>query len=304
MLSIAVVTPSLNQGRFLERTIASVREQQCVGLEHVVCDGGSTDETLQILDRNADCLRLISKSDRGQADAVNKGLRATSGEIIGWLNSDDVYCPGALAEVHEFMMARPEVDIVYGDAQLIDAVDGVLGPYPTEPWNRTRLAERCFLCQPAVFFRRRVVERFGLLDEKLHYCMDYEYWLRLASGGASFAYLPTVLAGSRQHPQTKTLSARLNVHHEINTMLRARLGRVPDSWLINHAHTLVELSRSNGRHQPVAYSFDVVRHALQLSWQWNRSVSIGLAGLLIGPIITGARRRAGQSRSLATRRRA
>jgi glycosyltransferase involved in cell wall biosynthesis len=299
--TISVVTPALNQGRFIERTVRSVLEQNYSALEYVVRDGGSTDETLGILGNYADCIRVISEFDHGQADAVNRGVRATSGEIIGWLNSDDIYCAGALSTVAEFMASRPEVDVAYGDAQVIDAVDTVLGPYYTEPWNPARLAERCFLCQPAVFFRRRVVERFGLLDERLHYCMDYEYWLRLAAGGAMFAYVPAMLAASRQYPETKTLGSRLAVHQEINTMLRQRLGRVPDTWLVNHAHTLVELN-PHGRHGPwPPYSVNVVGRALRLSWQWNRSVSFALLATLLGPLITGAGRRTFQSRSPTTR---
>jgi glycosyltransferase involved in cell wall biosynthesis len=290
--TISVVTPTLNQGRFIERTIRSVLDQNFPALEYFVCDGGSTDDTLRILDGYAHRLTLISESDRGQADAVNKGVRLTSGEIIGWLNSDDVYCPGALSRVHEFMGAQPELDVVYGDAEFMDAVDGVLGPYYTEPWNPARLVERCFLCQPAVFFRRRVVESFGLLDERLHYCMDYEYWLRLAAGGARFAYLPGVLAGSRRYPETKTLGSRLAVHDELNTMLRQHLGRVPDTWLLNHAHTLVELAQSGGRIRTMPYALRVALNVVWLSWRWNRSLSIGLLSKLLGPMVTGAKRRA------------
>jgi glycosyltransferase involved in cell wall biosynthesis len=287
----------LNQGRFIERTIRSVLDQNCSTLDYVVCDGGSTDDTLRVLDIYADRLRIISEADLGQADAVNKGVRATSGEIIGWLNSDDVYWPGALLKVDEFMAARPEIDVLYGDAKLIDAADAVLGPYYTEPWNPARLAERCFLCQPAVFFRRRVVGRFGLLDEKLHYCMDYEYWLRLVAGGARFAYVPALFAGSRLYPQNKTLGSRLAVHEELNAMLRQRLGRVPDSWLINHAHTLVELSRYASGYKSTPYSLSVVLHALQLSWRWNGSLSIGLVTKLVSPMVAGAGRRAARRNS-------
>jgi glycosyltransferase involved in cell wall biosynthesis len=300
LLSISIVTPSLNQGRFIERTIRSVLDQNYPALEYVVCDGGSTDQTLSVLDLYRDRLRAISEPDGGQAAAVNKGIRMTSGEIIGWLNSDDVYCPGSLRSVAEFMMNRPAIDVVYGDACLIDADGGPLGPYETEPWDPARLTERCFLCQPAVLFRRRVVERFGLLDDRLHYCMDYEYWLRLATGVASFAHLPVALAGSRLHPETKTLGSRAAVHAELNTMLRARLGRVPDSWLLSEAHTLVELRRARARPMPylnlMPYALEVVLQAARLSRNWNASVPRSLLVAALGPVASGARRRLNQSR--------
>jgi len=145
------------------------------------------------------------------------------------------------------------------------------------------------------------VERFGLLDERLHYCLDYEYWLRLAAGGATFAYVPAVLAGSRSYPQTKTLGSRPAVHQELNAMLRRRLGRVPDTWLLNEAHTLVELNSGSDRRW-LPYSVSVVRHAMRLSWEWNRSVSPELLAMLFGPIVTGARRRAVGSRSATEER--
>jgi GT2 family glycosyltransferase len=150
-----------------------------------------------------------------------------------------------------------------------------------------------------VFFRRRLVERFGALDERLHYCLDYEYWLRLAAGGARFAYLPQVLASSRLHRDAKTISARLPFHEEINSMLRRRVGRVPDSWLLNHAHTLVELRRSSGARAPILlpYALEVVVEAARLSFTWNRRLSRGLISLSVGPIVAGARRRVRQSRS-------
>jgi hypothetical protein len=134
--------------------------------------------------------------------------------------------------------------------------------------------------------------------------MDYEYWLRLAQGGATFAYVPSVLACSRQYPETKTLGSRLAVHAEVNTMLHARLGRVPDRWLLSHAHTLVELRRASL--SPLApalpYAFAVVAQSVLLSWQWNRSITRSLLAAALGPIARGARRRLAQSRSATTRR--
>ena len=287
MLRASVVMPSFNQGRFIERAIQSVLGQAYPRLEFLVFDGGSSDETPGILARYAPAVRWVSEPDRGQADAVNKGLRASSGEVIGWLNSDDVYRPCALWAACAFLEAHPEIDVVYGEADFIDADDRVLGRYYTEPWNPARLRDTNILCQPAVFFRRRLVGEHGLLDQRLHYCLDYEYWLRLAFGGARFAHLPSVLAASRLYPETKTLGQRLELHAELNRMLRSYYGRVPDRWLLNHAHTLLELGSGPDPRHRLRYRAAAARRALALSWQWNRSVSPWLAATAVRMLIGG-----------------
>jgi len=270
---VSIVTPSFNQGRFIERTIQAVLSQDTGGrtLEYIVVDGGSRDQTLEVLRRYTDRVRWISEPDRGQADAVNKGVQATSGAIIGWLNSDDVYLPGAVRAACEFLDAHPAVDVVYGDGLHIDEHDRPLEPYPTEPFRLARLLETCYLCQPAVFFRRRVVERFGLLDERLHYTLDYEYWLRLARGGAQFAHLPQVLAGSRLHPDIKTFTGRLQLHIEANTMMREQLGRVPDRWLYNYAHARLERSPIDAS-QHLRFACGLAIFSLWASLRWNHDL--------------------------------
>jgi glycosyltransferase involved in cell wall biosynthesis len=274
-LKVAAITPSFNQGRFIGRTIESVLGQGVADLEYVVMDGGSTDETVAILDSYAGRLRYRSEPDKGQPDAVNKGIAATTGEVIAWLNSDDVYQPGALQAVLEVFEENPEVDVVYGDGDHIDVHDAFIESYPVEAFNLERLKQRCFICQPAAFVRRRAIERFGALDLRWQYTLDYEFWLRLAKGGAVFRYLPRKLAGSRFYPQTKTSGARLTVHSEINDMLRHHFGTTPDRWLCNYAHVQVEERFGLGR-DAALFTPAVALAALGASWRWNRSVSAGL----------------------------
>ncbi len=268
----SVITPSYNQGRFIERTIQSVLMQEMPNLEYVVVDGGSTDQTVGILRRYDGSLRWVSEQDDGQSDAINKGLLMTSGELFGWLNSDDIYYPGALQAAWKYFEAHPGADVLYGDAYHIDERDNPIERYKTEPWCADRLKEVCYLCQPAVFLRRRVVNRLGMLDSRLEYCMDYEYWLRLAIGGARFAYLSQILAGSRLHAKTKTLGQRMKVHREINDMMRQRLGVVPDRWILNYAHSVVE-AKGFRRTHPLRFAVAVSVASLDASIRWNRAIS-------------------------------
>jgi len=264
-VKFSVVTPSFNQARYIGRTLESVASQEGVALEHVVRDGGSTDGTIALLEAFRPAVRWVSGPDGGQADAVNAGIAATDGEIIGWLNSDDVYLPGALARVARRFAADDRIDVIYGRADHIDADDRVISPYPTRPWDLAALRKDCYLCQPAVFFRRRVVGRFGPLDATLRYCMDYEFWLRLGQGGARFEYLEERLAGSRLHEETKTLGSRLAVHAEINDMLKRALGSVPARWLVHYAHACVQEGAGAARGGKLA----VLAEALRASRRWN-----------------------------------
>ena len=278
--AISVITPSYNQGRFIERTLQSVLGQN-VPFEYIVLDGASNDGTLGILRRYENGIRWVSEPDRGQAHAVNKGLQATTGEIIAWLNSDDVYLGDAFERVLDFFESNPNVDVVYGKAWYIDTNDRISGEYKTEKWDLKRLKEFCFICQPAAFFRRRVIEKFGLLDESLHYCMDYEYWLRLALGGARFTYLPDFLASSRLYPENKTLGQKMNVHLEINNMLKRKIGYVPDLWLYGYAHYVVDTLGIDRSRQPGRFFYSIVTQSLRAAWKWNRRITLGMFSLAI-----------------------
>lgn len=235
----SVITPSFRQGRFIDRTIQSVLSQNFSNIEYVICDGGSDDETLDILKQYGDRIRWISEPDRGQADAVNKGITMTTGEIIAWINSDDIYYPEAFEVIDRIFKDNPEIQIVYGQADWIDEEDKILQAFPTETWNYRHLIETCYLCQPAVFFKRSLIEKLGYLNTSLEYCMDYELWLRYGEY-TKFYYLTQKLAGSRMYPTNKTVSKRLAAHYEIVEMIKNKFGKIPDAWLLGYALVKVE----------------------------------------------------------------
>jgi len=204
---VTIVTPSFNQGPFIEQTIESVLSQDYPHVEYLVMDGGSTDETLDVLRRYEGRLVWVSEPDRGQSDAINKGFRRARGEIIAWLNSDDVYLPGIISESVAYLQAHPEVDLVYGDIQFIDGQGEVIEKeVRSKPFSLTMLlTEFSTLHQQTAFFRRDLLDRIGYLDESLHYFMDIELWVRIALRGQG-AYLPGVRAQSRLHDVSKSIS--------------------------------------------------------------------------------------------------
>jgi glycosyltransferase involved in cell wall biosynthesis len=279
--SIAVVTPSFNQGKYIRRTIESVLAQRLENLEYIVIDGGSTDETVDVL-RSFDAkLRWISEPDSGTADAINKGFQFVEGEILGWLNSDDLYYDGALETVQEFFEKNPDVDVVYGNADHIDRDESFIEKYPTEPWSWERFHEVCFISQPAAFFRRRVVQKFGALDIRYPHCVDYELWIRWAKSGAIFQHLPTTLAATRLHPEAKTVAKRLACHEDINNILRDHLGKVPERWLLNYAYAAVD-DRGLPRKRQLRFTSALVKESVIASARWNRGLEWKMVKTLSG----------------------
>jgi len=282
---VSIVTPSFQQGEFIERTLASVARQE--GVEHIVMDGGSTDGTAAVLRRWRDRIAYTSGPDGGQTEAINTGLARSAGEILAYLNSDDIYYDGAIAAVVQAFRDHPEADVVYGDADIIDADDCVLRSYPTEEWSLERLKLVCFLCQPAVFFRRRVFEQCGPFDARFDHCMDYEYWLRLAMRGRKFVHIPVKLAASRAHARTKTMSVPRRVHTEINDMLKERFGRIPDNWLWNYAHAVLD-DRGMARESNRRYATRAALLAVGAALRWNGWPSVSLMRSAASSVVRGS----------------
>jgi len=225
--TVSIVTPSFNHGPYIEATIRSVLEQDYPRLQYLVVDGGSTDQTVQILKKYesspaaAGRFRWISEPDRGQSDAINKGFSQTQGKILGWLNSDDTYAPGAISAVARFFAEHPIVDLVYGDADFIDASGSLIARCAhVEPFDRRRLLYYSdFIAQPAVFFRRKLLEAVGGLDTSLNWTMDYDLWLK-AAACATFAYLPRVLANYRWLESSKTGTGGADRLREVETVVK------------------------------------------------------------------------------------
>ncbi len=213
--AISIITPSFNQAEFLESTINSVLSQNYPNLEFIIVDGGSDDESVDILRRYERHLTWTSEPDEGQAQAINKGFKRATGQIVAWLNSDDIYLPGTLSAVAGFLANRPEVDLVYGDYYVIDLAGQVLLRKKEIPFDHNILLYGLdYISQPATFFRRAIFESIGLLDERLHYGLDWEYWLRLADHGGNLAHMSRYLAAARWHPQAKTLAAPPQMYAE------------------------------------------------------------------------------------------
>jgi len=198
-------------------------------LEYIVVDGGSTDGSVDVLRSFGDAVQWTSGRDRGQADAINGGMSRATGEIVSWLNSDDVLEPGALKHVRECMARHPHAAFIYGRAWMIDGEGKRLREYPTFDLKRDDLKRKCSICQPAVFVRRSAIERFGMLNEALDVCLDYEWWLRI-SRDAPMAFCDAMLASSRHYATTKTAARRQRALIEAGYLMRHHFGKASWRW--------------------------------------------------------------------------
>jgi len=205
---VSIVTPSYNQGRFIEDTILSVKNQDYPNIEHIIVDGNSTDNTLDILKKYEGTynMRWISEPDEGQSDAVNKGFRMAKGEIIGWLNSDDVYFTKDVISYVVKEFSKSEADVIYGDHVTINENNLILKIRHIVPWfSYARLLRVDFICQPSTLSRRTVIQKYQL-DIDLDLPMDYEFWLRIAKDDMKFKYVHRILSADRRHTTAKTIS--------------------------------------------------------------------------------------------------
>jgi len=226
----SIVTPSLNQGPYIRETMESVLSQEGdFEIEYFVIDGGSSDGSVELIRHCAEkvssgnwptrCRKItvewISEKDHGQSEAINKGLRRATGDFVSYLNSDDLYSPGALTKAAEAFTSQPAADFVHGDGIFIDENSRLKWAWQSRPYDYQLLSTFDFLhnrftnfiVQQATFWRRAVLAKIGLLDESFHFAMDVEYWVRAGHHGLKFHYLPVALGKHRYIPGIKTLSS-------------------------------------------------------------------------------------------------
>ncbi|MDH5506475.1 MAG: glycosyltransferase, partial [Anaerolineae bacterium] len=203
---VSIITPSFNQARYLEATIQSVLQQDYPHIEYLLADGASTDGSLAIIQQYAHLLAWwVSEPDSGQADAINKGLSRATGDIVAWLNSDDVYLPGAVSQAVKVFQTHPEVGLVYGDLHSINSRGQVFNTITYAQYTLDDLLAFRIIGQPAVFMRRSVLQQAGLLDPAYQYLLDHHLWLRIAQR-AALKYVPSPWAAARHHPAAKNVA--------------------------------------------------------------------------------------------------
>ena len=230
---IAIVTPSFNLVKFIRETIDSILKQNYPELAYMVRDGGSADETIQILKSYGNKLQWRSEPDTGQANAINRGFREVTGDIMGYLNSDDTLLPGTLAYIAKAFRDDPKVDVVYGHRIFVDSHGFEIGRCILPPHHAETLKWFDYIPQETLFWRRRVWEAIGPMDESFDFALDWDFVLRAQTAGFRFKRLPRFLACFRSHDQQKTIGMIEDVGaDEMRRIRAAHLDDAPGNYEI------------------------------------------------------------------------
>lgn len=218
---ISIITPSYNQGEFIEDNIKSVYNSRYDNIEHIVVDGGSTDQTISVLKQYEDQynLRWVSETDRGQSHALNKGIEMADGEWIGWQNSDDYYLKDAFDRFVEAIGNSPQTDVVYGDVLIVDSQNNQIGKkFNIEPSKFIQRYWSVFANNQATLFSRNVFDSVGQINENLEYTMDTELMWRILDSDLHVTHIPQFLGAFRKHSQAKTIDSDRGVHPELESV--------------------------------------------------------------------------------------
>lgn len=235
---ISIVTPSYQQGHYIERTIKSILKQSYPNLQYFVQDGGSRDGTIDVLRQYEDKLDgWASEEDSGQSQAINLGFARADGEIMAWLNSDDLLLPNALYAVVDYFNRHPDVDVVYGNRLMIDENDSEIGRWILPGHDSDVLSWADYVPQETLFWRRRIWEKVGgKIDESFRFAMDWDLLVRFRDAGARFGHIPQFLGAFRVHGHQKTSAAINEIGYQEMKRIRERiLGRNPSREEVREA---------------------------------------------------------------------
>lgn len=260
---VSIVTPSYNQGRFLEETLVSVRKQDYPRVEHIVIDGGSSDQSVDVIRRHEGGLaRWVSEPDRGQSDAIAKGFSMATGELFAWLNSDDLLMPSAVGTAVRTFITAPSIGLVYGDRVEIDAKGNIIGVVELPSHHDRMFRRNVTIPQETAFFRRSAYEAVGGVDTTLHFAMDFDLWIRLAHV-ATMRHVPMFLGCYRRHALSKSVELEREAEGachraEAEAVFRKHFGRALPSHramamyrLAHKARLTMEQFSATGRKEQV-----------------------------------------------------
>jgi glycosyltransferase involved in cell wall biosynthesis len=229
---VSIITPSFNQSQFLEASILSVLEQDYPNLEYIIVDGGSKDQSVEVIKKYQDRLAWwVSEKDKGHADALNKGFARATGDILAWLNSDDIYYPNAVSEAVSILTSHPEVGMVYGDADLIDDAGEAAGQFGSKQTSyRQMLRGSVHIPQATTFIRAEIWRQVGPLDLSLFFSFDYDLWVKIAKV-SKVLYVPRRWAKFRIHGAGKTIVNDDRCYPDMLRVLERETGSSLFSWL-------------------------------------------------------------------------
>ena len=247
---ISVVTPSFNQAQFIEATMRSVLEQDYPNIEYLVVDGGSSDGSVEIIRKYADRLAWwVSERDKGQADAINKGLQRATGDVVAYLNSDDLYFPGAVRAIAEAFEKTPDAGVIYGQTQKIDAHGEETKPLFLTPWSPRLHKTLCLIPQPSSFYARAAWEACGPFDGSLGYVLDWDFLLRVERRFPIIA-IERPISQFRVYPQTKSSAGGWPRLEEIARIARKHDGVMNANHLLYQALKAADgVERTLGLHE-------------------------------------------------------